>query len=172
MRSRKSWKNLVEKVRFLRHLDSQHLLVGDHAERCATRCEQHREGCGSDWAWPEPRVKGGGAGRAAWEPGSGLEELSITRWSSWVLVQVFHLIATSPGKLYLGFGNRSWRTSIFVISNDPLNERAGRRLLKLTRSVKNYERSMAQMENKPSFFGLRIIENKLPLDHKHHKGRD
>lgn len=41
-------------------------------------------------------VKGDGAGRAAWELGSGHEEPSITRW---VQVQVSHLIATSRGNL-------------------------------------------------------------------------
>lgn len=44
--------------------------------------------------------------KAARLPDSGIEGFFITRWSSLVLLDIFHLIGTSTGQVYLGSTNK------------------------------------------------------------------
>lgn len=54
-----------------------------------------------------------------------------------------------PWKTFLRLWKQGAREPIFsVISNDLLNEKVGRRLLKLRGQLKNYERPIAQREKK------------------------
>lgn len=75
-----------------------------------------------------------------------------------MLIHVFHLIGMSNGQLCLGFGNKAGEPVFSVISNDPLNVRVGRRLVKLPGQLKTYERPMAQMKNENQPMSTSLVE--------------